>query len=687
MKSNPLRLCSFASLRLNLTVYGFYLLVAVIVTWPLVTVLATRFIGHPFSDSYEYARLTWWFTYALQTGQSPYFQPWLAYPDGLTSWLMWSIPLQSFPAWLFAFVMPLPAALNVAILLRLALNGWAMFLLVRRLTGQFAPALLAGVIFLAYPSFQGQLAAGHTGLLALWPVVLYVYSLQSLVVSPENSALGTQYSVLSTALFFVLSVLGSNQLLIYLLLPITAVFALLLAVRREWPALRRLLTAAALGAALALVFILPGLIEARRAPPWLQERGDVTYSADLLSLVTPSYQHPIFGQLDYTHTVLGVDPFEKPGYIGLAAGALALIGAWRVRAARRWLLVAAAGWVLSLGPLLQVLGQPVTLVADGYPTYMPLPWSLYQQLPVVSVVRVPARFHFAVAFAVAIMAGYGWGVVSRQLSVVSPERPKRGTRNFPLSIRYSILSTLILMALVLWDYQLFWTGMPTIPAAVPPPIAALAQRDDVRAVFDVPYDHLLAAKEGLYLQTAHHKPLIAGQVTRRTPVNPAKLATLQNTLDPALLNAAGVDVIILHKEWDEGKIEPLLRDRLGAPFYEDERFAAFDAPETSAAPGFVTAPLAADIEITDRAEVYFYTPDSRRVTIRFERSGSRPLAAYVDGQPAGAFTADTFIEFEAAVAPGYHTLALAVEPPCPVEPHPALRCRGAAVSALTITPR
>ncbi len=689
MKSDPLRLCSFASLRLNLTVYGFYLLVAVAVTWPLVTVLATRFIGHPFSDSYEYARLTWWFTYALQTGQSPYFQPWLAYPDGLTSWLLWSIPLQSFPAWLFAFVMPLPAALNVAILLRLALNGWAMFLLVRRLTGQFAPALLAGVIFLAYPSFQGQLAAGHTGLLALWPVVLYVYSLQSLVVSSENTALSPQYLVLSAALFFVLSVLGSNQLLIYLLLPVTAVFALLVAVRREWRALRHLFTAAALGAALALVFILPGLIEARRAPPWLQERGDVTYSADLLSLVTPSYQHPVFGQLDYTHTVLGVDPFEKPGYIGLVAGTLALIGAWRVRAARRWLLVAAAGWVLSLGPLLQVLGQPVTLVADGYPTYIPLPWALYQQLPVVSVVRVPARFHFAIAFAVAVMAGYGWGVVSRQLSaarkklpIIHPglsENSALGTRNFPLS-------TLLLIAFVLWDYQLFWTGMPTISAAVPPPIAALAQRDDVRAVFDVPYDHLLAAKEGLYLQTAHHRPLIAGQVTRRTPVNPARLATLQNTLDPALLNAAGVDVIILHKEWDEGEIEPLLRDRLGAPFYEDERFAAFNAPDTRAAPGFVTAP-AADIEITDRAEVYFYTPDSRRVTIQFERSGSRPLTVYVDEQPAGTFAADSLIEVEVTVAPGYHTLALAVEPPCPVEPHPALRCRGAAVSALTITPR
>ena len=48
--------------------------------------------------------------------------------------LLWSLPLQSFPAWLFAFVMPLPAAFNLAALLTLALNGWAMFFLVRYLT-------------------------------------------------------------------------------------------------------------------------------------------------------------------------------------------------------------------------------------------------------------------------------------------------------------------------------------------------------------------------------------------------------------------------------------------------------------------------------------------------------------------------------------------------------------------------
>ncbi|HEX2907885.1 MAG TPA: hypothetical protein VHO69_13535, partial [Phototrophicaceae bacterium] len=143
---------------------------------------------------------------------------------------------------------------------------------------------------------------------------------------------------------------------------------------------------------------------------------------------------------------------------------------------------------------------------------------------------------------------------------------------------------MLVSALVLWEYQLFWTGMPTIPAAIPSAVTDLAARADVRAVLDVPWEHLLAAKDGLYLQTGHQKPLLAGQITRRTPVNPAKLAVLQAMLDPALLDAAGVDVIILHKEWDEGKLEPFLREHLGQPTYEDARLALFDVPEAENAP-------------------------------------------------------------------------------------------------------
>lgn len=654
----------------HLAAYGFYLLAAVIVTWPLAAVFSTHFIGHPFGDSYEYARFVWWFKYALVSGEPLYFQPWLAYPDGLSAWLLWSIPLQSFPAWLFAFALPLPAAMNLSILLRLALNGWAMFVLVSRLVGARGPALLAGVIFLAYPTFQGQLAAGHTGLLALWPVPLYVHSLHSL-------AAGRRHSARSTIFFFVLSVLGSSQILIFLLLPVTALFALMLAARREWPALRRLLAAAGAGAGLSLIFIAPGFVEALNAPPWLRERGDVSFSADLLAIVSPSFQHPLFGQMDYPHAVLGVDPFEKTAYIGIVAGALALAGVWKRRETRGWLALAAAAWALSLGPLLKILDRPVTLVADGYPTYITLPWALYQQIPLLNIVRVPARFNFVVALAAAVLAGYGAAALRRP-----PPNGARGLRR--RGPGWAVW--LALAAGVLWEYRLFWPDMPTLSADIPAAVAALAERPDVRAVFDAPWAHLLAAKDGLYLQTAHRKPLIAGQITRRTPVNPAKLAVLETTLDPALLDAAGVDVFILHKEWDEGRLEPFFREKLGAPFYEDARLALFNAPQTESAPAF-TAVLASPGGITDRADSYFYTPERTGLVVRAAVAAEgRAAALYLDGQPLGRWPVYGAAEIAAGLTaePGYHTLTLAVEPPCPVPPAPSLECRALRVDEIVL---
>ena len=258
-------------------VFGLYLLVAVLITWPLIAQFSSVFAGFVYGDAYETAHHVWWFTEALRSGQSPFFQSLLAWPNGLEGVTQWADPLHFFPAWLFAFALPLPAAINLQTLLSLALNGLAMWALMRWLLGPHPlslsqveretptpdgsdggarcivplqttpadpealtpdpsatqaesgedephpptpspwgegenatapdgadggarcivplqttpadpspeplclraagrgevrvelPAFLAGLVFAIYPAFQGQLGAGHTGLLALWP--------------------------------------------------------------------------------------------------------------------------------------------------------------------------------------------------------------------------------------------------------------------------------------------------------------------------------------------------------------------------------------------------------------------------------------------------------------------------------------------------------------------------------------
>ncbi len=635
-----------------------YLGVIVLVTWPLV--IGGDFIGHSFGDTYEYTRHIWWIKQALQTGQPLYWQPLLGYPDGLSGLWLWANPLQSFPAWLFAFVMPLTAAFNLAILLRLALNGWAMYLLARDLTGRTGPALLAGLIFMLYPAFQGQLAIGHTGLLLLWPVPLLILSLRRLALEG-----GRRWLLLSAGLF-VVSLWGSILLLIYLVGPLIGYLLLRHLLRRNWLALRRLIPALLLGGLVSLLFIGPFLVEESQQPARLDEGGDVTYSADLLGLLTPSPQHPLYAQLDYTGRALGIDPWERLAYVGLIAAGLALVGLWRKREARFWLPLGGVAWLFSLGPLLKVLDSVVTLNLGDYTSNVTLPWLAFANLPLLNIVRTPARFNFTVGLVVAVLAAYGAALLW--------DRVKAGR-----SLLFVGLAVLIVL-----DLQSYWP-FPTTPGTVPLKIQALAGRDDIRAVMNLPWDHLLAQKDGMFLQTGHHKPLIAGHVTRRTPVDPAKLTVLQRTLDPALLDREGVDVLILHKQW----AAPNDRDRvlaLGQPFYEDERILALEVPDPTAPPAF-QAVYDRDFAVNDQQASYFFAPEPGWLHLSAQlTSADRDLHLSLDGEMTRQRSDPGPLDLPVFVASaGYHTLTWTVTPACPAHHLELLACRSAEISGLTLT--
>lgn len=645
----------------HLAVYTFYLGIALLITWPLLTVIGTRLIGHPFGDSYEYIHHIWWLQTALRTGQPLFYQPLLGYPDGLSSPWLWAVPLQSFPAWLFALFLPLPLAFNLTTLLRLALNGWAMHVLARHLTGgRNGPALLAGLIFMLYPTFQGHLAVGHIGLLVLWPVPLYIYALLRLQNAAAQPPL--RWLIIAAGLFAA-SLWGSVLLLIYLTGPVTLLFLAVPFVERNWIVLRRTLIASVLGGLLALIFILPYLIEWAAQPQAVFEGGDVTYSADLLTLFTPSFYHPLFTNLPHTHQILGIDPFERLGYVGIVTGGLALIGVWRNPQTRRWLLLAALAGLFSLGPLLKILNTVVSLNLGEQVSYITLPWLLFQDLPFISSVRTPARFNFAVGLSAAILAAYGAGWLW--------DRARRWLIFVPL------------MALVIFDYQSFWPFL-TVAGTVPEPVQALAAREDVRAVFDLPWTHLLAQKDGMFLQTGHHKPMIAGHVARRTPVDPAKLTILEETLDPALLDAAGVDILILHKEWagDAGQMQANMPGEL---LYEDGRIALYEVPPPEESPRFIGL-VSDDPAIEARVDSYLFAPASGWTNIAGElQAGGRIVTLLLDQQPVQSWRGMDTITFDLPVPiieAGYHTLTLKVEPPCPHHFPAAQRCRSVQVNAL-----
>lgn len=636
-------------------IYGLYVLLVLIMTYPLIGQFHRAFIGAPESDAYEYARHIWWYTYALQNGYPIFQHPFLAYPDGLTGWWLWAIPLQSFPAWLFALVLPLPVAFNLMTVIRLALNGWAMFVLVRHLTKHDTAAIIGGAIFMLYPTMQGQLWGAHVGILALWGVPLYVWALLRLQ-EERNMRL-----VLWAGFFFVVSLLGSTMILVFMLFPLTLFIVIWSIGQRNWGGLRRVTFAVLIGGLVALVFVAPAIHEQLQADS-VRPAGVVRYSADLLAPITPSFMHPLWGQLDHTHTVLGTNLVEGSGYVGVIVLALTVIGLWRIPQARRWLGVALFAWVLSWGVLLKLNGQPFSFTVDNYHTFVPMPYALLQSLPVLNITRTPARFNLTVGFNMAILASYGVMWLWSRL----PQSKQ--------ALRIGLAA--LLLTLIVADYQTAWRNglphMPTVTATIPDAIHDLANDNDIESVLNLPYDNLIVAKEAMYYQTAHEKPIVAGFVSRETPVNPSKLAVLQNTFDLALLDAAGVDVVIVFHVAAPDLLPPAI-ERLGTPRYQDERVAVFDVPNP-------------DNEADALVHVMPPTPIEQALTIDTHATAptwatlqadittlERDAIIQVDGETmqalgtlsTGTLTAPVFLPA------GYHRLTLAATPTCPPLPYPS----------------
>lgn len=657
--------------RVSLAIYGFYLALAALITFPLIFNLSTQFIGHSTGDAYEMGHHIWWFKYALQHGQPIFWQTLSGYPDGFSGISLWSNPLQFFPMWLFTFVMPVASAYNLTVLLTMALNGWAMCLVMWQWLGEdqdriCAPALVAGVIYMAFPTMQGHLFGGHAGLLVAWGAPLYIYALFKLV-----ETLTWRWFMLAV-LFFLIVPSGHTLQLFYVLMPLTGLFIIGRLVQRDWYGAEQALLVSIVGSVILLIFLIPVFGETFADDTYTGDKGYVRFSIDLLGIITPSFGHHFFGQFNTTGRVLGVNLPEGFSYFGIAAALLTLIAILSRRAARWWLLVAAAAWILALGPVFKLFDAPLVIDIDGYPTTITPPWAFFYNLPGFSLARTPGRFTFTLALAAAVLAGYGSQAIWSYL---------RG------GIRARVL-LVALAAFAMWEYQAFFP-QPTVPADVPQAIVDLQTDNEVRAVMDLPWGNLLASKQGMYVQTWHQKPVVAGQVTRRTPVSAAKLTILENTLDAALLDNAGVDVLLLHKAYADSTLDQRLRDEIGAPYFEDERFALFSVPDPDE--GLMVTPLLAPEQtISSRSDSYIFTPAPGWMDLSGSvKADNRAVTLYLNGRPVHQWTVTGKSTFTVPLPldyRGYHTVTLALEPPCPVFYDATLSCQTLQLADLTLTP-
>ncbi len=708
-----------------------YTLAAAFITWPLVTQLSTHAAGAGYGDSFEYIRLGWWGKYALQNGLNPFYQSLFAYPDGFFSAVQWAQPLIYWPTAILGFVFDPVAAFNIWLLLEIILSGLTAYWLCREVIraqhaaplqdldggGVNLPALFGGLIFMAFPAVQGHLSAGHVNPLSNYALPVVVLCLFRLL---ERRG-GICTAILGAFALLILA-LGNFTFPAFTLLPLVLfgggyylLFRRSRLLRRD--TIRNLIIMFAGGGLLMLPFYIPLFndLTASNRPVYLQETGWVRYSADPLAFIAPSpftlWTAPIAPP--FSRTVLGTNSIEGTAYLGIIAVILTVVALRRQRhAAGVWLAIALGCMVFSLGPLLKWQDQPVTYhLGAEYQSYVVMPWALFQNLPLISATRTPGRFNITTGLALGVLAALGLSA-----RTPGPSPAGRGEENAVIvGARHAsplrrIILTGILIILTLLEYQLFFP-FPTTPAALPAYFESLAKRTNVRAVFDVPADDLIAQKVALYQQVVHHKPLIAGYISRRTPVDPAKLTLLSDMATgkaasadqtSAIFKDTGIDVVVYH--WgviQRDQVLPYATSAFGRPMYADDQQAIFEVPDATTRPVADRQPITLssagwwnDISsssywLTDDGSIYLYTPTTidRQWTINavsFLRYPRR-LALWVDGQLMHLWrSADGKLPLWLKLEPGFHTLRFTSPDGCTPVPavqvctlnNPPERCKG-----------
>ena len=455
-----------------------YLILAVLMTWPLARQLGTH-VPTPDSDIFNVYWGNWWVRHALGNGLNPYETTYLVYPIGFD---LFSFAFSPFLALLWiplSWVLPPLAAYNLVFLATIVLSCVAMDQLVRYLTSNAWAALVAGVTFGFAPSLVAE-RASHLNLAALfwipWAALLLTRLMREARVRDAILLALTVGLAFYTRLHVgVLVVMFSGMYFV----------GLTLVNRGQWE--KRVFGRLLLAGLLCLLLLSPLLVVAWRALQQpeagaLLRGGAEHYQTDVLAYILPPQQHPLFGSLTATtyeqRFKVNTQYWAYVGIVPLLLVLYATIS--RPRKALPWLVTGLVFLLLALGPILRVNG-------NLYPAIR-LPYSLAPGFFSAIGFNWPNRFNLAMMAAVSVLVGLACAHIYGRL-----QKPW-------------LLG--IVLLLIVGEYVV----VPQQTILAPPHSAfydEVAADEEIYAIVDLP----LTRHDGeihRYYQTIHQKPIVGG---------------------------------------------------------------------------------------------------------------------------------------------------------------------------------
>jgi hypothetical protein len=563
------------SARPHLFALGGYLFLTLLMTYPLVLHLTTAIPGDGFDGWQNYWNLWWVKTAMLDLQESPYFTNYLYYPAGYSLYFhtlnifnaLLTLPIQ--------LCFGLTVSYNFVVFFSFVIGGYGTYLLALHVmkaggrASNYPIAFLAGVVF-SFSPFHFAHLLGHMQVISLEWLPFYVLAL---VKSLNSERMRPASRIGLPVLFLVLTALCDWYFALYLLIFTALYLGYMIWVRRQArePLLRTGLILLLSGVILSPLLV-PMIVEAVQDSAHLLSPFDTTVrlSADLLAFITPNEFHPLWGQaaasLSEAFTSSTSERMVFAGYIPLA---LAVYALWsRRRAAAFWFVSGLVFFVLSLGPYLHIAGREIPL---------PLPYlTLYHLLPFFRIARSVSRFDVMVMLSLAPLVALGLQPLVASLS----------------ETRRRVLA-LAVIALVCFEFLPL--PYPVAEVEVPSFYQGLATDGEEYAILELPMNWDRPAH--LLYQTVHHKPIIAGYVTRPNPLSlveripllqhfrflgPDIIAQNPGEIAPEVLDYLGIRYVILHgymlppgkeREAVFGLVQEVFGDQ--SPFYQDEQITVY----------------------------------------------------------------------------------------------------------------
>lgn len=521
-----------------------YLVITLIMSYPLILHFRSFFIGGPADGSMSFWSL-WWMKYALvDLGQNPLDCSYLFYPEGVNL-VYHSLPkalgLLSIP---FQLLLGLTAGHNLVVIATFVGTALITYWLACRLVGRRTPAFIAGAIF-AFCSYRwGQV--GHLTLLSTMLIPLYA---GLMFICKEKASWANRRNWL----FFVLAglVLGvmaydTEYYSVFLVIFNVVFCAFYFPFKNYREKINQWL---AMIAGFGLTFAVAGIVYAPMflaAQKELAANGDyisfplsltAMYGADLMAFIVPAGTSEFFGKA-FPETVKNFSVAET-SFIGWTALLLASAGVvfnYRCRQVWMWMFSAVFFAACALGPYLVVQG-------DNYA--VPTPYLLLAKIPLIQSVRAPSRFIVITMLAIAILAAYGIrGIIERL------EKKER--------MRYAVPVVVVAIMLMLGIEYKAPTSL--VSTKTPPVYEEIGASGGSGSIITMPlgwstgvqYMGQEATFTEIY-QAEHRRPLVSGMVARA----PRK-KVMQGIYRPVLDNLANIYMGPSSLDMDSGAIKMVL---------------------------------------------------------------------------------------------------------------------------------